>query len=588
MAVKNTGALIGGLILIGLGTLLLAMKFLAFDISWLFLLKLLIPALLVLVGCLKLLRHFSWSEEQLDQSPGKTSLLAGLFWLALGIVFLLDVAGVLESLSFIGLYWPALLIIFGAGKIVDYYRLSKAPRVRTAEVLGVIFIAVFGFTSDRLARAHIPLLKDLTLPILWPVPFETEQEKHEFESEQVLELQDIEGVEISNLYGDIRVDPGAATLSKVRLLQEVQSDTREEAVGISEKVALRVTRDQKVLKVTTNRQDLKEIGRKVNTNLIVSLPETMPVQVTNSYGSINLVGRKAGVSLTNSYGRITAREIEGDVEIQTRYQRVDVSGVQGSVTVTGRRSPVGITNVQGDVQASTDHENVNCRNIGGHLNVSNPYGTVNIDTVAGKISVEGKGSRVTIAHAEQDTYVLNSHRPIRIEHVSGNLEIDTSYSNVSLSDLNGSTELTAVHTEIKAKDVHGGLKIEGRGSKINLERIQGEVGIATSLRDVSVRAFTGPVSIQNEHGDIVLESRSSPSADIKAINKYGAISLWVPQSADFELSAQAVSGEIISDFGSPPLTSDGNVASLEAKVGKGGPKVELQTSQSRISVRRKG
>ena len=50
--------------------------------------------------------------------------------------------------------------------------------------------------------------------------------------------------------------------------------------------------------------------------------------------------------------------------------------------------------------------------------------------------------------------------------------------------------------------------------------------------------------------------------------------------------AKMVGGEIISDFGPEPQESEGRVSVLETRVGAGGPRIELQTTQARIDIKK--
>jgi hypothetical protein len=71
-------------------------------------------------------------------------------------------------------------------------------------------------------------------------------------------------------------------------------------------------------------------------------------------------------------------------------------------------------------------------------------------------------------------------------------------------------------------------------------------------------------------------------------NKNGAITISIPDATNCVLSAQSVGGEVISDFGPEPNKSEGRVSLLETKVGTGGPQIELQTTQARIQIKKRG
>ena len=233
---RNLTVLVAGLILIVAGALFLAINIGGLSLPWVLILKLVVPGLLLLVGLLKLIRHFAWSEKELLQRPGRASLIAGLFWTSLGAILLLDVLDVLDTFRFVGTYWPLLLIIYGLGKIVDYYRLTQAAHIRLGEIFGVVFIAVFGWSFGKIADAHIHLIRDV--PIFadldlegWPltISLDSETETFTFETSKSIDLSGVEQVEIRNLYGDVRLLPSNDGSPSVQLKKEVRGDTESAA-----------------------------------------------------------------------------------------------------------------------------------------------------------------------------------------------------------------------------------------------------------------------------------------------------------------------------------------------------------------------
>ena len=137
---RSLTPLVVGLILVVLGGLFLAANLWDWSFNWWRLLEFALPVLLAFWGLTKLVRHFSWDAARLDGQPSKGGLLGGLFWLGVGAVWLLDLVGAVQGLSFFGLFWPGLLVLFGLGKILDYYRLGGQSQFRAGEVVGLLFV----------------------------------------------------------------------------------------------------------------------------------------------------------------------------------------------------------------------------------------------------------------------------------------------------------------------------------------------------------------------------------------------------------------------------------------------------------------
>jgi len=586
---RNVGVLVAGLLLISCGAVFLSVNLWGVPVHWKLALKLLVPSLLLLAGLLKLIRHFTWSEEELLNRPGRASLLGGIFWASLGLVILLNVLGVLDALGFFGDYWPLILISYGLGKIIDYYRLRMASRVRMGEIFGVVFIAVFGWSLARISEAHLPLIAEIGLDNFpWSISLDSPAAKHEFKVTQTVEIGEIESIEIRNLYGNVVVEPAENGSVEIELLKVIRDDSNTVAQEIADEVLVVAKKSESTLIVGTNRKELGDRGKKLNTHLVLKLPEELHTRIVNSYGDIRIEQRRGNCQLENSYGRINADRILGDVSVSGRYQRVRVRDVEGTVTVTNRRAPVIVTDIVGNVEVTTDYELVRAESIRGNISVHNQFGVIEIREIDGAVSIEGKGSRVSVAEITENVHVSNSRKSVAATDLQQALTIDTSNSQVKVARISGPVEIRAEFSEISAAELEQGIQLQGRGSQVALTEVRGELGIETSLRSVSVDNFAGPLTIQNEYGDVSVETLKDPSGPVRISNKNGEISISIPSETNCVLSAQSVGGEIVSDFGPKPQESGGTVSLLETKVGNGGPQIELQTTQARIHIRKRG
>jgi len=586
---RNVGVLVAGLLLISCGAVFLVINLWGFPVHWKLALKLLVPSLLLLAGILKLIRHFTWSEEELLNRPGRASLLSGIFWAALGLVILLDLLGVLDALGFFGDYWPLILISYGSGKIIDYYRLKIASRVRMGEIFGVAFIAVFGWSLARISEAHLPLIAEIGLGNLpWSISLDSPAAKHEFKATETLEIGEINSVEIRNLYGNVTVEPAEKGSVEIELLKVIREDSDAVARKIAEEVFVVAEKSGSTLTIGTNRKVLGDRGKKLITHLVLKLPEKLHTRVVSRYGDIRIEQRRGNCRLENSYGRVDAERIEGNVSASGRYQEIKVKDVEGSVTVTNRRAPVFVTDVAGDVEVTTDYELIRVESVRGNISAHNQFGVIEIKEVDGDVHIEGKGSRVSVAEVSEDVYVSNSRKSVAATDLHQALTIDTSNSQVNVTRISGPVAIRAEFSEISAAGLEQGIQLQGRGSQVTLTEVRGELGIETSLRSVSVDHFTGPLTIQNEYGDVSVETSKDPSGPVRISNKNGEISISIPAETNCALSAQSLGGEIVSDFGPQPQESGGRVSILETRVGNGGPEIELQTTQARIHIRKRG
>ena len=93
------------------------------------------------------------------------------------------------------------------------------------------------------------------------------------------------------------------------------------------------------------------------------------------------------------------------------------------------------------------------------------------------------------------------------------------------------------------------------------------------MADVKAHAASGRVSVQGNPA-------SNSYWELKTVS--GSVLLKVPASANFHLSAQAVSGEIRTDI--PIMIEEQGKRVLRARIGSGGARVDVQTVSGEIRV----
>lgn len=592
MSARNAKTLIAGVVLIALGILFLAVNLTTLELDWVLILKTVLPILFVVGGGLKLWRHVAWPEERILQQPARASLLSGLFWASLGAILLADIFGLLDFFPVAGLYWPLLLILYGIGKVFDYYRFKGALHIRPAEIFGVIFIVAFGLTCSLADRANWRLLGDWSDwgDLAVKVPFEPDKPKFEFPVVKTVALGEAKSVRIQNLYGRVRVEPIQGIESTIHLGRVVRADTKEKAESLANRVRITSGMENGTLSIGTNRVDLGEAGKDLTTDLTVELPADVTLTVENGYGDVNISDRTAACQVTNTFGEVRIERIDGTIKVSNRNRPVEIRGIKGDVEVKNQRGSVRLTQVTGRVVARTDYDFVSADGVQGSLDVGNHFGSVRLTDVAGPVVVDAIGSKVTATHLHQGLTVKNSHKEIKIEDVDGQVNVESSYARISLQRIRGPIELKAIHAEVSAKEIDQGLDLQGRGSQVSISQARGPLEIETSLRPVKISSFSGPVTVQNEYEGVTINSEGHLAAPIKVSNRNGSITLTVPASSNFNLLAQAVGGSIVSDF--RPSTQaeapEEDASFVESKIGSGGPSVELQTTYSRIRIEKRG
>ena len=576
--------LILGLVLVVVGVLLLAHNLGVLQFDGLLALRLFLPTLFLAWGLYRLIRHFTWSVQELAQHPARSGLLSGMFFTSLGVIWYLHIFHVLNFTDFVGLYWPLLLVLFGLGKVVDFYRLQGRLQFRATEAFGVVFVIFFGLTCGLIARANLPIIE---------FPFSLDDDysladfagrKFSWSSEEVFRASDVEELEIVNIYGDIKVEPGNTEEVEVDLTKEIRGTDEEEARELAELVKITFTKEGNRLLIGTNRREVGVKKARFTTHLSVAAPKKVRLQVRNGYGNVYVARFANSCDISNSYGDIDVEAITGDVTAENKYRPTRLKGIQGNVKVTSSRGRVELEKISANAEVSTDYQTISAKDIGGTLVARNRFGEIRASSVLGQVQIEGPGTEVRLSDIGQAVAISNSHKLVSVEDLRAGLEIETSYSNrVRIERVRGGVNLQAAHTAVLASKLESGMTLTGVSTSVDLEEIVGSFEIATSLRPVKVQGFDGKGWIQNEFGDVTLIAREALHSGLVVVNKNANIVLTVPANSNLSLSAEALGGSIASDFGNS-TQPDSTV--LKTSIGRGGPDVSLQTTHASIRIRK--
>jgi DUF4097 and DUF4098 domain-containing protein YvlB len=264
--------------------------------------------------------------------------------------------------------------------------------------------------------------------------------------------------------------------------------------------------------------------------------------------------------------------------------RIDVSNIKGQVTVSGwDKNEVSITGTLGD---GAKHLNVDGG--GQHLTIKveppdkQGWFSWGAESRMGDTVLDLKVPR----SAEMKIEVVSADvalsgvagRSLDVNSVSGKLRLDTDAKEVEIDSVSGNIDLTGKAERGHLETVSGNVRARGLGGQVKFETVSGDIDAENGdYREISA----GTVS-----GDINLRGKPSKDARIDVETMSGDVHLYLPSDLSAHLSATTFSGTIRSDFGKVREEDHGPGSSLDATVGDGNSRVNLQTFSGDIEVRR--
>lgn len=236
-----------------------------------------------------------------------------------------------------------------------------------------------------------------------------------------------------------------------------------------------------------------------------------------------------------------------------------VHNEKGDINLSDMASPVNIDNGNGDIEV---------RGTNGDVNLDMRHGDAKISDTKGDVKISGRGGNVEVVNASGG-FTINGEfvGPIRADKVSKGVRFVSHRTDLTLTQLSGHMEAGSGNLEVV--DAPGNLILRTRDEEITIENAGGKI------------------KIEDRNGNINVRFSSPPKDDIEITNASAAITLTLPESSSFEISADCHSGDVESEFESDTLkkTSDSGDSHLEGKYGHGrAPKITLKTSYGSISI----
>ncbi|MBP1595075.1 MAG: hypothetical protein H6Q05_452 [Acidobacteria bacterium] len=593
---SRKGVLVFGLILIAIGLVFLLANWIP-NISPGQLIVRYWPLLPMLIGIRKLYGYAAWKEDAAaPEAPAgrslrrRPSLLGGLLWLALGVLFLLRNLGIGPDLWVLaGRYWPILLILLGLGKVVDYYRQKEGISAKFGEVFGLLLVFIIGLAISRIPNSA---LRDIFMsPIHIGGADVNLGTSYGYTQESSYPLSPGLMVRVENTNGQVSVTPGIDGEIRVRLRKVVFENEEVRAKEIAGEIQILGGEEGKAeataFVLRTNRDELSAKGYRFNTDMDIFVPKQVRLEINNSFGGVNVSNLDCQLKAQTSHQPLEVHDCSGGFILENRYGVSRLSNLTGNLSVVARRGRVTVDEVKGNVEVREDGSPVVVSNVEGTLLVQNTDGgSIVVDHITQLVTIEAPGTQVTVSNLEDGVRISSSHRRVEVTDVKAGVVLSSGYATAVLKKIQGNVDIKSNSDRITLEEIGGYIIASAQGSSVRANSVAGPVEITTTLKDVVVKDFSKGCRVTNENGDVTLSALPLGKEDITVKNRNGDITLFLPPDAAFQMEATARNGRISSDFrGLEVAPEESESPTLKSAVKTGGPKITLETDYSDIRIR---
>jgi hypothetical protein len=441
-----------------------------------------------------------------------------------GIFFLLGNMGVIEwhNLGYwFAHYWPALLILWGIIKLIEYQQANRAgvrPRgIGAGGVILIVVLVVAGLSATEAVRwgGWQSLCDDANdgENIPWC--------GHTYSYSDDLQQAFPAGasLHVNSERGAINVSASDDNQIHVSVHKRIRADHQNQADDWNKSTRPQMSATGQVVTLNANTRGAGDHW--VSSDLDISVPKKAALVLSTRHGDVSIMGHDGSAQVTSQDGDVSVTDLNGPLTLDLDHSSARVSQVSSDVTVQGRANDVSLEDVKGGVKLDGDFmESVKLSRIAKPVNFKTSRTDMDFAKLDGYLNLDSGDLEATSVNG-----------PLRLRTRSKDIMLNGVTSDVHLANENGAVEIHLNKLgSVEITNSKGDIRIyvpEKSGFTVDAQARDGE--IQTDFNSLKVAnnddrsTASGSVNgggprmvINNEHGTIEIRAGSVVAAPTNA------------------------------------------------------------------------
>jgi DUF4097 and DUF4098 domain-containing protein YvlB len=290
----------------------------------------------------------------------------------------------------------------------------------------------------------------------------------------------------------------------------------------------------------------------------VRAPTEIAARLTASRGEVQSTGISGPIEITSLFGGVVLRDHTGPVDLDCNYGNLSVQGLEAGleeVSITSSFGDVQMEDLSGsDFRIAAMNGRLSIQNLfaSGSVSVSNQFGDLELtDIRAASMTAEDQNGKISIERGMVD----------------GDLEVNNQFGDIAI------TQVEAARYDLKTNN--GDLTIAEATGMLDLQNAFGDILITQAKEAI--------LELETENGNINFSGELSENASHTIQNRFGNISLALPERSAFDVHLKTEFGQIHSEL---PLTTSGDLSETDwqGAMNGGGPLLSATTNNGNISL----
>jgi DUF4097 and DUF4098 domain-containing protein YvlB len=445
----------------------------------------------------------------------RRSVAGPVVLILLGVVLLLTTMHVLHAqplLRWFGTYWPALIILWGVIKLVEYQQAQKEgvrpTGIGAGGVLLLIFLIMFGMSATSASRFNWDEIRDRIN--IGDEDIQLFGRTYNYDDQLQQDFPAGSTLRVLNDRGAVNVTVSSDNQIHVVAHKRINADSQEEANKVNPSLKPQITVSDHTVTLTGSAQNAG--GHSVSMDLDISAPRKAAVVVSSHHGDVSVLGRDGDVEISGQ-GDVAASDVNGKASLNLAHGSARVSKISSDVSVQGRADDIALEDIQGAARLTGEFDTIKLSRIAGAISFKSARTDMEFSKLDGDLDMDSGDMRATdltgpfrLLTRSKDIRLAGVNGDVRLQNENGAIEIRMNkLGSMQVSNRNSDIQIFLPDKAAFQVDAHSrGGEIESDFNALNVENSNDQATASGTI------GSGGPhLVISNEHGGIELRKGSS-------------------------------------------------------------------------------
>ncbi|MCF8008898.1 MAG: DUF4097 family beta strand repeat-containing protein [Halanaerobiales bacterium] len=295
-------------------------------------------------------------------------------------------------------------------------------------VLFIVMIGDFQVNNEDVLADFFRHFETRSMHNISNFNFNNENPKVSYESGFNYQTQDIDNMLIDNDIGSVKVMGYNKEEIVIQYQINVYSDSKDLAEKYIDdlKVEYDVIGDLLVIRtVRMSPKPLKIDGYEIDFN--IKAPQSMFVELKNSYGDTELNNFSNGVDVKTKYSFTKLSNLKGKIKVENDYGNLKLENIDGDIYLNTSYNNNSISDLEGSLQIKTTYAQNHLNNINADTMLTGRYGGGRINSINGNLDLDIKYMGLSIDRVTGKIDGKMEYGEVNIANLDNSLDIDTRY-----------------------------------------------------------------------------------------------------------------------------------------------------------------